>query len=107
MLQVAYSPVDVGIVDNKQYFAAVTIRGRSLMVRLAADPTQTGRRRRRHLPAERRMGGYRRRAALLMTVAICCRPAGRARSRQVILQVAGAKSSTEEVNPRRDVVAKA
>jgi len=107
-----YSPVDVRLVDNKQYFASVAVRRRPLVVGLSADPAKSSRSCRRHLPAERRMGGDGRRATLRrrpgdITVAVCWWPAGRARPWQVILQVAGAESSTEEVNPRRDVVSKA
>ena len=113
--QTGYWPVDVRLVDNKQYFASVAVRGRPLVVgRLsAAHPAQSGRGCRRHLPhagAERRVRGDGRRPALRrrpVTVAVGWRPACRARPRQVILQVARAESSTEEVDPRRDVVAKA
>jgi len=110
-----YWPVDVRLVDNKQYFASVAVRRRPLVVpcRLSTHPAQSSRRCCRHLPhagAERTVTGadgrpaalYRRSGDLLMTVAV-----RRRRPRHVIVQVTGAESSTEEVDPRRDVVAKA
>ena len=106
-------PVDLRLVNNEQSFASVTIRGCPLVVRLSADPAKSSRRRSSHLPTERRMAGDRRtpalrkRPTLLVTVAVGCRPPGHAWAGHVILQVAGAESSTEEVHPRRDVVAKA
>lgn len=117
LMRCGYSPVDVRLVDNEQYFASVAVRRGPLVVGLAADPAKSSRSCRRHLTnagTEGRVRGYRRPPALrlrpgdlLMTVAVCRRPTGRVRPRYVILQVAGAKSSTEEVNPRRDVVSKA